>query len=250
MFTSKQHLHNNLGVDEHVAAFFVDRKIPEHNWYWKERLLYVSKGTGYLFIPLFFDLQLKCGLSLHSLLSEDYINVAEQILNSAAMHELEQISFKQHLGNCKNIIATKIKNPDLYRELDVYFENEQLKPYKNIGTESKALNRGDTFLFSICFLDLNKEITDKILLYWYALVPSFLLMDDIYDIQEDQKKNEENSVDDFGPGVVGIERAIAFLREKFSQLKVLNEKLGSYFENSLEKKIRTPYMQFLLNGKQ
>lgn len=248
MFTSKEYLHYNLGVDESIAKFFVDRKVPENNSYWKGKYLYVAGGTGFLAIPLFFDLQFKCGVSREWVMNEDYIKTMEEILNSVALYEFEEINFEEHLANCKTIMGNKIKNHILYNDLLLYFNDEQLKPYKNLGTSSKALNRGDTFLFSVCFLDLNKQTTDSILETWYALIPSFLLMDDVSDLCEDTEKNEENSINDFGPGCEGIEKAIIFLRNKFNQLKIYNSKLGLHFENSLERKLLTPYIQSLLNN--
>jgi hypothetical protein len=248
MFTSKEHLHQNLGVDYDIAQFFVDRKVPQNNRYWKDRYLYVASGTGYLFIPLFFDLQFKCGVGREWVMNEDYIKLMEAILNSAAMYEFEEIGFQEHLANCKTIMTNRIKNNTLYNALLIYFSDEQLRPYGNLGTPSKALNRGDTLLFSLCYLDLNKEVTDKVLKSWYALVPSFLLMDDISDLQQDKEKNEENSVNDFGPGSRGVERAIEFLRDNFKLLKIYNSKLGSHFESSIERKIETPYLHSLLNN--
>ncbi len=248
MFTSKEYLHYNLGVDESIAKLFVNRKVPVNNKYWKGRYLYVAGGTGFLFIPLFFDLQLKCGVSRECMMNNDYLKLMEEVLHSAALHELEEIDFKEHLTNCKTIMRNCIKNYTLYNDLLIYFDDEQLKPYKYLGTSSKALNRADTFLFSVCFLDLNKQVTDQIVENWYALIPSFLLMDDISDLQEDKEKNEENSINDFGTGSEGVEKAIVFLRNNYNQLKTYNSKLGLYFENSLKKKLHTSYMQSLLNN--
>ncbi len=248
MFTSKEHLQNNLGVDPEIAAFFVDRRVPVNNPYWKGRYLYVAGGTGYLFIPIFFDLQYKCGLDREIVLNEDYVQLTEEILGSAALYEFGHISFDIHIQNCKNLTSATLKNENLYHDLLEYFKNEDLTPYKNLGTGSKALNRGDTFLFSLCSLDLTTALLDKIIREWYALVPSFLLMDDIIDLKEDQQKNEENAVSDFGKGTAGIEMAIEFLRNKFSDLKHVNVKLGEYFETSLDRKLKTPYMLSLLNN--
>jgi hypothetical protein len=247
MFTSKEHLHENLGVDKTIAKFFVDRSVPINNRYWKGRYLYVAGGTGYLFIPLFFDLQYKCGADIKVVLSEAYVQLTEQILHSAARYEFEEISFSEHISNCESIMAGCIRNQDLYNDLLTYFKSHQLKPYKNLGTASKPLNRGDTLLFSLCFLDVPSEVTYKIIESWYALVPSFLLMDDVSDLQNDREKQEENSISDFGEGTRGIENALDFLRGKFNQLKQFNPKLGSFFENGLDRKIQTPYMQSLLN---
>ena len=248
MFVSKEHLNYNLGVDPEIAAFFVNRKVPVNNSYWKGRLLYVSRGTGYIFIPLFFDLQYKCGVSREEVLSEEYVQVMEKILHSAALHEFELISFNEHIDNCKEILNNKVNNEQLYVDLLEYFKNEDLVPFKNLGTTSKALNRGDTFLFSLCYPRFSKQLTDKIVREWYALVPSFLLMDDIMDLKEDQEKNQENSIADFGNGNLGVQLAIEFLRKKFAELKRVNDKLGLYFESSLERKLQTPYLQSILNN--
>ena len=194
MFTSKQHLHDNLGVDAEIAAFFVDRRVPENNAYWRNRYLYVAGGTGYLFIPLFYDLQYKAGVSKKLILDENYVQIMERILDSAARYEFEMISFEQHIKHCTEIMRSNIKNEALYHDLLVYFKDEELVPYKKLGTFSKALNRGDTFLFSICYLDLPAGVTEKIIEKWYALVPSFLLMDDIMDLTADLENNQENSI--------------------------------------------------------
>lgn len=248
MFTSKEHLHYNLGIDAGVAAFFIDRKVPVNNSYWRGRLLYISRGTGYLFIPLFFDLQLKCGVKREIILSEEYVQLMENILNSAAMHEFEQIDFDTHITNCTKLLENNIHNKELYDDLLVYFSSEDLKSYKNLGTSSKALNRGDTFLFLLCFPDLTRELTEKIIKEWYALVPSFLLLDDIMDLRDDKEKNQENSIEDFGTGNEGVYKAIEYLRSNFKELKNINCELGEYFERTLEKKLTTPYLQSILNN--
>ena len=116
-----------------------------------------------------------------------------------------------------------------------------------MGTPSKALARGDTMLFQLCMLEDTHAIQEMIG-YWYTLVPSFLLMDDVMDLHEDKRKGEENSIADFGEGSNGLHNALAYLRSNFLQMKQKNEKLGLFFENSLNNKIATPYLQHLLNN--
>jgi hypothetical protein len=67
-------------------------------------------------------------------------------------------------------------------------------------------------------------------------------------LQEDKEKNEENSVTDFGEGASGVQKAIEYLRLKFTYLKSMNPQLGEFFEKSLDKKLHTPYMQSILNN--
>jgi hypothetical protein len=248
MFTSKEYLHHKLDVDPEIAAFFVDRKVPENNIYWKGRYLYVASGTGYLFIPIYFDLQYRLGLSKKQLLDPLHVEICEAGLHSAALYEFEKITFRQHIENVKLLVSPYIKNQVLFDDLSTYFDNEALRPYKYLGTFSKPLNRADTYLFTLTTLEATAVQFEKMIDQWYALIPSFLLMDDLTDLQEDTENNEENSVTDFGPGSVGVEKAIEYLRLKFTYLKSVNQSLGEFFERSLEQKLHTPYMQAILNN--
>lgn len=246
LYTSKHYLQNTMGVDADIAAFFVDRKVPAENLYWKDRYLYVAKGTGYLFIPLYFDLMYRAGLGKDMLLTEEFVGLTESILHSAAMQEYEMINFDEHVYNCKNLLKNKVANLNLFTDLEQYFSNKAV-PYNYLGTFSTALNRGDTYLFALCSLPVSDGLTHELVNIWYVLIPSFLLMDDIMDLEEDKRRGEENSIDDFGHGCEGVKRAIAFLTEKFSTLKALNPLLGAYFERSLQRKMQTAYVLSLLN---
>ncbi|MDR3712895.1 MAG: hypothetical protein P4L51_08790 [Puia sp.] len=246
MFTSKKFLSDEMGVDPEIAAFFVDRKVPSGNLYWKGRLLYVSKGTGFLFIPLFFDLQYRSGVPKAILLSEPYVSLMEDILDSAASYEREQQDFGSHLAKCMELVAGRTANRDLYQDLSFYFGENGLRPYKMLGTPSMALNRGDTLLFLLCCLRPGDGRIGDIIRDWYALVPSFLLMDDVMDLEEDAANGEENSIGDFGEGREAVRNAIAYLHENFARLRSVNGKLGAYFEDSLQEKLETPYLQFLI----
>ncbi|MDI3320056.1 hypothetical protein [Pinibacter soli] len=248
MFTSKHTLVERFGVDKDIAAFFVDRKVPDQNDYWKGRLLYVSSGTGYLFIPLWFDLQCRIGIAKDLLLNEDYVQLTEAILGSAAKHEMNKISLQEHVENCKALVNGKIKQQELYNDLLTFFSDPLLKPYKNIGTVSSALNRGDSLLFSLCVLDTDAETITKLVRGWQALVPSFLLMDDVMDLEEDKKNGEENSIADFGVGGEGVINALDYLAENFEFLKQYNLKLGNTFAKALIAKKQTPYLASLISN--
>jgi hypothetical protein len=248
MFISKKHLHHTLGIDPDIAAFFVDRKVPEGNQYWKGRYLYVASGTGYLFIPIYFDILLRSGISKEVLLDESFVHVCEQILHSAAVYESEDLDFVAHIENCREILDGKVKDPELFDDLCEYFSQGELRPYKYLGTTSKALNRGDTFLFALCCISAGNEVKKRLIEQWYALVPSFLLMDDLTDLKEDMDKNEENGVLDLGEGVAAVGAAISYLRQQFEKITLVNERLGAFFMRTLEQKMESPYFKSLLNS--
>ena len=162
------------------------------------------------------------------------------------MYELQTITFNQHVENVKLLVSPYIKQPQLFEDLSRYFDHEELKPYKYLGTFSKALNRADSYLFTLVMLEATSLQVKRMVDAWYALVPSFLLLDDLTDLQEDIENNEENSIRDFGEGSVGVEKAIEYLRLKFSYLKSVNLQLGEYLQQSLEKRMLSPYMQLIL----
>ncbi|HEY2349417.1 MAG TPA: hypothetical protein VGH64_10385 [Puia sp.] len=53
-----------MGVNKTIGRFFVDRKLPENNSFWKGRLLYIGFGNGYVSIPVFYDILYRLGLPL------------------------------------------------------------------------------------------------------------------------------------------------------------------------------------------
>jgi len=247
MFTSKQDLIVKMGVDPEIAAFFVDRAVPKNNAYWKGRYLYVARGTGFLFIPLFFDLQLRAGVDRKALLDEDYVQLMENIMNFAGKFENGEIDFDAHIAAIESLVSMRIVQPDVLKDLKEYFGQNPPRPTGRFGTENTALNRGDALLYLLTVLPAEASVINQIIDYWYLLVPSFLLMDDIMDLQEDQDKQEENSLALYGYNAAGIRKALAVLDEKFSKLEVANPLLGSYFRRSLEKNLETTYFKHILN---
>jgi hypothetical protein len=246
MFTSKEELTGSMGVDAEIAAFFVDRKVPENNAYWKGRYLYVARGTGYLFIPLFFDLQLKAGVPKEILLNEQYVQLMERILDKAALFESEKLDFNEHIRQIDELVKAESQQPELLNDLREYFSQQPLSPVKNIGTENPALNRGDALLYLLTTLTAPEETINKVIEYWKLLVPTFLFMDDLMDLHEDQEKKEENALSIYGYDSKGVHNAIEMIEDKFRQLEAVNPELGTYFRNSLEEKKRSPYFQIIL----
>ncbi len=75
MFISADFLAIQYGVDDAIAKFFVDRKPPENNLYWKGKELYLRKEPGWLFIPLIVDLLFRLGIPKQQLLSSKFIEL-------------------------------------------------------------------------------------------------------------------------------------------------------------------------------
>lgn len=246
MFTSKQQLHKEMGVDPDIAAFFVDRNVPVANQYWKGRYLYVARGTGYLFIPLFFDLQLRAGMDKNEILGESYVSVMENILDIAARYEFGEFDFDEHIRKIQLMIAPQVNQPWLWTELNNYFSSQPLRASGMLGSDNPAQNRGDALLYLLCTSTASKEVVEKAIRYWYLLVPSFLLLDDIMDFQEDREKMEENALSYYGYDVAGIRKGVNAVEVNFRELEKTNPVLGAFFKSTLEQKKQTPYFQQIL----
>jgi hypothetical protein len=234
MFISAKLLHEKMGVDEEIARFFVDRKVPIDNVFWEKRRLYVNRGNGYLSIPVYYDLIFRSGVSKTILLADGHIQCMERIMHYAIQVEYKQISFNTQLEQITKLLEGRIKNPQFYLELVDYLLQPVLNPKGNLGRAVPALNRADVFLFILCDLPLSRQATEDAVQYWYALHTTYLLMDDIYDYRLDKQDREENSVMELGNGKAGYDKAFDILHSNTHLLQQINPVLSQYFGQAVE----------------
>jgi len=233
MFISVKHLHENLGVNERIARFFVDRKVPDDNAFWKGRLLYIGRGNGFINIPVYYDILFRIGIPIDTLLKEEHVQNLEKIMHFAIQTEREEISFKDQLGKISGLLQGKIKNYGFYEELMSYLEQLTIKPMGRLGLLPPALNRADVFLFVLCDLVMPDDQMPSALRYWYALHPTYLLMDDIFDYRKDKENNEENAVMELGEGGVGFEKAFEIIERNILELRTINPILANSMQSQL-----------------
>lgn len=223
-----------MGVDEEIARFFVDRKVPSGNVFWEKRRLYISRGNGYISIPVYYDLLYRIGVPKSCLLEESHIVIMEQIMHYAIQVEWLRISFGAQLEEILKILEGRIKNPDFYQELLDYLNQPLLKPRGKLGMQVPALNRADVFLFVLCDLPLGKSETEKAVQLWYALHTTYLLMDDIYDYRLDKQNLEENAIIELGDGEAGSTKAFDILHSNVGLLQRTNPVLGRFFDEAFQ----------------
>lgn len=233
MFVSVDLLHEDMGVDKTIARFFVDRKVPGGNAYWEKRLLYVGRGNGYIFIPVYYDLLFRIGIPVRQLLAEEHIQFMEKILHLAMLAESRQINHTVMLEGIKKMFIGRIKNESLYSELLFYLEQPVIKPKGRLGMITPALNRGDAFLFVLCDLNLSEQEINLAIQYWYALVTTYLLMDDVYDYKHDKLNQEESSIVELGDGHTGFENAMRILDNNCNILDSINRFLSVDFKRRI-----------------
>ena len=228
MFISAQQLERNMGVDKTIGRFFVDRKLPENNSFWKGRLLYIGFGNGYVSIPVFYDILFRLGLPLEVLLDEQHIRFMERLMHFAILHEKNEITVTEELKCIRALLKNRIRNQHQYDLLNRYLDQPVLKPLGPFGLVHPSLNRADVFLYILCDLPLSDEQSALAIRYWYALHPSYLIMDDIRDYTKDKEGGEENVVIELGDSAIGFERTFDMLHKNGETIKEINPLLAQF----------------------
>jgi hypothetical protein len=234
MIISVRNLRDNMGVDEKIARFFVDRKVPLGNAFWNKRLLYINRGNGYVSIPVYYDILFRMGIPQSTLLEEQHIQFMEQVMHYAILHEMGQISFTTQIDSIGKLLTGRLKNAGFYAELLPYLGQKKLLPMGKLGMQVPALNRADVFLFILCDLPLGELQNQLAVKYWSALHSTYLLMDDINDYPFDKQNRDENAIVELGDDKEGFSRAFTILNKNIAVLEEINPSLGQWFNKSLD----------------
>jgi hypothetical protein len=233
MFLTKDDLKLSYGVDLTIGKFYIDRKVPQDNLYWKGRSIYVPGASGYIFMPIYADLLRRSGAELSFLLDEVFFAINESILHSAALLEHQQIDWTTHIHQCLQVVAPHVQHVSLFEELQKYLLNN--KPIKTegskLGTDFPSLNRADSYLLSLSCIPGNNFDAQKALDAWYAMITYFLLMDDLADIREDLLHGEENAILEAGLNEQGVKRIEQMMVEAINKLNAINPVLANRIEH-------------------
>jgi hypothetical protein len=232
MFLSCDDLKLAYGVDMEIGRFYVDRKVPTENIYWKKRHLYIPPVPGYYFMPIFSDLAYRSGIEKSTILSENFIGLAEKILDSAGRLEQKEISWEKHITECIEITESKVVNTAFLEDLKYYFSGKKENASAYLGTPYPSLNRADAYLFALCTISFDQDMKVKLLESWYALMTYFLILDDLIDIKDDFKNNEENALIEAGLS----EQGAAIITEMINRSYVNMEKINPVMSNRIDHK--------------
>ena len=236
MFLTKDDLKLAYGVDINIAQQFIDRKVPVDNLYWEKRKIYLPGAPGYIFMPLFFDVMLRCGADKDLILSDGFFHLSESILNSAANLEHKNIDWHTHVEDVCSLIKPYTKQEELYVEIKQYLERSPLVKTANsrFGTDYPSLNRADTYLFLITCIPPGKFNADKAIKGWYALITYFLILDDFADIKEDLKHGEENILIDAGLNPNGLKIISAMIDTSYNEMMLINPVMANRIDHKRE----------------
>jgi hypothetical protein len=240
-------LQDRFGIDEQIATYFAnERPVPANNRFWETKRIYISRGFGFLIIPLAYDLMYKAGIPKDQLLSDEHVTLMEQGIDSIERYEKKEISIQDFLMRCRELLNGKIKQPHLAADLMAVI-SQQPPSYFKFETKYKALARGDGFLFTLVDLELNDEWVASFLPYWYSLARPIFLLDDFMDLEEDRKTMDENIIIELGNNAEGIRRAYELGLKDIALLGTRNSKLSTHMKQLFNDSLEFPYIKKELN---
>jgi hypothetical protein len=211
-----------LGIDPPTADFFVQRRMPGNNEYWSRQTHFVSVSTGYIFIPVFFDLLIKEGLAAEKILAEDRLLTMENILQSAGRMEYKKVSMAQHIADCRSVLmktGLSEENIDAAERMLVH------RPFTKVPTRFASLRRANTFLY--VFAD-DQAHYGLIFKSWELLLPLLLMLDDFADLEQDHAAGEENCLLDDGRVTDNFFELVRCAESMLDELSKINKLLADY----------------------
>src|SRR5450432_799704 len=128
-----------MGVDKRIGRFFVDRKIPENNSFWKGRLLYIAFGNGFLSIPVYYDILYRIGVPVEILLEEKHIEFMEQLMHFAILQERNEITVSEELKQIRLLLEGRVRDMEYYQTLNRYLDQPTLNPMGPFGLPFPSL---------------------------------------------------------------------------------------------------------------
>jgi hypothetical protein len=218
--------------------------VPANNLYWKGKFLYLSFGTGFLFIPIIMDALYKSGVDKNLVIDPERISRMEQSFDIVMQYERKRISFDDYIKGMSEVFLPHVVNLELFDDLLRYFKDEPTQSY-SLGTSVAALNRADAFLFTYTDLPIDHALMNTILRRWYYLAVAHLMLDDFVDLDDDREKGEENALIDLGDNKIALEKCQAMLEENIEGLKETNEQVAAFFSKIYHKAINDAPVQAL-----
>ena len=157
VYISVNQLEREMGVDKKIARFFVDRRVPDNNSFWKDRLLYIGFGNGYVSIPVYYDLLHRIGLGRDILLEESHVGFMESLMHYAILQERNEISVPEEMTAIRGLLEKRVSHDGYFQMLNQYLDQPRLSPLGPFGLDFPSLNRADAFLYVLCDLPLTRS---------------------------------------------------------------------------------------------
>lgn len=237
----QNYLKNDLGIDTRVIELLSARQVPKNNAYWKGRKTYVSQSPGYLFIPIYLDLLLKSNVGV-SVLSEAHLLLIEKILHSAACQEAGSITYMQHHEECQNILRQVGISKEEIRKIEESLIN---RAFTLFPEKYKSLRRANSFLYSAALFPNHYDLFFH---FWESVMPLFLFLDDLTDLDEDLANKSENCLLD-SPSIENNFFALhSIIAVSLKPLEIVNSKLYQELNKLRQEAVASTLGGILLSG--
>jgi hypothetical protein len=141
------------------------------------------------------------------------------------------INWPGHIAECIAFTEKSVLRNDFLEDLKSYFNNEQVKSGAILGTPYPSLNRADTYLFTLCTLNIDSQQKIKLLEAWYALMTYFLILDDLVDIKQDFKNKEENALLDAGLTDEGAAIITGMIQRSYANMNAINPVMANRIDH-------------------
>ncbi|RYY13268.1 MAG: hypothetical protein EOO04_32195 [Chitinophagaceae bacterium] len=233
MVITKHFLADKMGIDFEIATYFADRRVPENNNYWGKRPLYLRFGTGFLFLPVIYDLLYKSGLEKSLVIDEARVVRMEESFAIVTEYESEQISFEQYTNKMADLYRPVVVNQQMFDDLLSHFRNEQTKVYK-FGSGVPALDRADAFLLNFVDLTTDEDFMKTLITRWYHIAVAVLMLDDLVDIDKDRGNADENALLQLGDNSAAVNKCTFIIEQHLDALALINPKAAGFFRKVLD----------------
>jgi hypothetical protein len=102
-----------------------------------------------------------------------------------------------------------------------------------MGTRFKSLNRADAYLASLSALRFEPAQAQDLLDAWYALITFYLITDDLVDIKDDLRDEQENAILEAGLNEEGAKAIEEMVSRSMELLERLDPVLANRFDHKL-----------------
>jgi hypothetical protein len=165
------------------------------------------------------------------ILDEQHVTLMERLMHFAILQERSLISVGEELKSIQSLLNGRVKDEQRFNALNKYLDQPVLKPMDDFGLNYPSLNRADVYLYVLCDLPLTEEQWKLAIRYWYALHPTYLILDDLRDYEKDKTAGEENILLELGEDGQQVERALDLIEANCVILEEANPLLADFFRS-------------------
>lgn len=172
-------------------------------------------------------------------MDEKHLLAVEGILDSVAKFEFREISWSEHLVNCR---CRLFEHGFTVERVDEIERELVFRPFEVIPAEYTALNRANTFLYATGLVSSDYALVRQL---WESFMPLILFLDDVEDLDADRARGEENTL---FQGVSVEESFFALhpiLKRLLLRIQPLNPAVFAHLENLRQQAFQKGFLHLI-----